>query len=152
MSSGLKETDFDSPRVLKRLLEERGLTVKKRYGQNFLINSGARKRIVDALELRGGELVWEIGPGIGSVTSKLIGRNIRLFAFEIDRGFVRVLTEAYPHLADFTIVVGDFIKTWPAVRDSSGEPDLIVGNLPYSSAAETKTSPFTRSSRPTTSF
>ena len=72
MSFGSKDSDFESPRVLKQLLQQNNLTVKKRYGQNFLINGGARRKIVDALALDGGELVWEIGPGIGSLTSKLV--------------------------------------------------------------------------------
>ena len=135
MSFGLRDADFDSPRELKRVLDAEGLTVKKRFGQNFLINSDARSRIVDSLEIQGGELVWEIGPGIGSLTNKLVEKNIRLTVFEIDHGFARVLKRAYSSNDDFVIVEGDFIKTWQGTRDRSGEPDLIVGNLPYSCAA-----------------
>jgi 16S rRNA (adenine1518-N6/adenine1519-N6)-dimethyltransferase len=117
------------------LLSAEGLTVKKRFGQNFLINSDARKRIVDALGIAGGELVWEIGPGIGSLTSRLVRENIRLVVFEIDHGFARVLKDAYSSSTDFSIVEGDFIKTWQEAYGRSGEPDLIVGNLPYSCAS-----------------
>lgn len=119
---------------MRRVLQDEGLTVKKRFGQNFLVNSDARRRIVDSLELRAGELIWEIGPGIGSLTSKLVKHNIRLVVFEIDHGFARVVKEAYSGNDDFSIVEGDFMKTWRITREKSGEPDLIVGNLPYSCA------------------
>lgn len=135
MSIGIKSVDLSSPREIEGLLQSHGLTVKKRFGQNFLINRDARRRIVDALGISGGEVVWEIGPGLGSLTVDLARKRIRLIAFEIDHGFVRLLEDAFREESGITIVEGDFMKTWPGIHESSGTPDIIVGNLPYSSAS-----------------
>ena len=80
-------------------------------------------------------VMWSIGPGLGSLTRELAKKEIRLMAFEIDHGFVRLLEEAFSGESGITIIEGDFIKTWPGIRESSGAPDIIVGNLPYSSAS-----------------
>lgn len=135
MSIDIRDVELDSPKEIERILKRNGLTTNKRYGQNFLVNADARRRIVDALAIQGGETVWEIGAGIGSLTTKMSREEIRLVAFEIDHGFVRLLLETFSEDKDITIVEGDFIKTWPWIRETNGEPDIIVGNLPYNSAA-----------------
>jgi len=132
LSIDIHNAPFDSPREILELLQSNGLTTKKRFGQNFLVNNDARRRIIEALRIQGGETVWEIGPGIGSLTATLAQQKIGLTVFEIDHGFVRVLQQMFSEGRRVTIVEGDFIKTWPAYRDFAGEPDLIVGNLPYS--------------------
>ena len=131
----VNEVDYNSPRSIQALLDNYQLTPKKRYGQNFLVNPSARAKIVNALEIEGGEKVWEVGPGIGSLTKSLVELPIDLTVFEIDRGFARILEERYGRYANFRIITGDFINTWNDERKSRGTPDLILGNLPYSSAA-----------------
>ncbi|MAG14025.1 MAG: ribosomal RNA small subunit methyltransferase A [Spirochaetales bacterium] len=131
----MQPIDHDSPRAIKRLLNERNLTVKKRFGQNFLINRGARHKIIDALECENGDLVWEVGPGIGSLTDLLLTKEIRLITFEIDYGFAGVLGEHFQNRGNFELVTGDFINTWQNVAQRVGYPDKIVGNLPYRCAA-----------------
>ena len=131
----ITDADYDSPHALKTLLEDYGLTVKKRFGQNFLINRGAREKIVESLEIKKGDRVWEIGPGTGSLTYKLIEQDIQLIVFEIDRGFVRILTDLFGGNKHFKIVTGDFVDTWRQELQDGGAPDVIVGNLPYNSAA-----------------
>lgn len=123
---------YDSPQDIAAFLKERNLWLKKRFGQNFLVNPGARKRLIDLLELSGGEDVWEIGPGIGSLTVDLLDTSNRLTLFEIDRGLVRVLKELFPGIH---VIEGDVIKTWPEALSSLGRPDRLIGNLPYSSGA-----------------
>ena len=45
---------------------------RRRLGQNFLIDRDAVRRIVELLDLRVGEAVFEIGPGRGALTGALI--------------------------------------------------------------------------------
>jgi 16S rRNA (adenine1518-N6/adenine1519-N6)-dimethyltransferase len=124
--------NYDSARDLKVFLEEQGLGMRKKYGQNFLINREARDRILDALELREGDGVWEIGPGLGAMTGGLLDRGGRVKAFEIDPGFIRILRELWGNEGNFTLVEGDVLKTWR--RKDEGEPYLL-GNLPYTIGA-----------------
>jgi 16S rRNA (adenine1518-N6/adenine1519-N6)-dimethyltransferase len=125
----------DSPADIRTLLETRGLALKKRWGQNFLVNRGARERLVDILSPRRDETVWEIGPGLGSMTGLLAAAAGRVFAFEVDRGLCRWLEESLKGIPNFTLVPGDFLDTWKGTRETHGAPDRILGNLPYRSAS-----------------
>ena len=84
----------DSPAEIRALLADRGLALKKRWGQNFLVNRGARERLVALLDPAQGQRVWEIGPGLGSMTGLLLARALRVVAFEVDRGLCRYLEES----------------------------------------------------------
>lgn len=125
---------------IRTLLEEEGIALKKRFGQNFLVDSRARERIADAVfaaipeeDRRRGE-VWEIGPGIGSLTHLLRSGGCRLRLFEVDRGLIRVLKREYGE--EVTIEEGDFLHTLSALDPRSiSAPVGVVGNLPYSSAS-----------------
>lgn len=126
--------NYDSPQDLRRELEERGLSMQKRFGQNFLINPGARKKLVDLLEPEEGGRVWEIGPGLGAMTRILLERKLNLTLFEIDRGFAAALRDYFGGEAGFRLVEGDFLKTWPQ-EAAAGPPAAILGNLPYNSGS-----------------
>jgi 16S rRNA (adenine1518-N6/adenine1519-N6)-dimethyltransferase len=106
--------------------------MRKKYGQNFLINREARRRILDALEIREGDRVWEIGPGLGAMTRDLLDRGALVRAFEIDPGFIRILKELWGENRNFTLIEGDVLKTW---RSEDPEGDYLLGNLPYTIGA-----------------
>jgi 16S rRNA (adenine1518-N6/adenine1519-N6)-dimethyltransferase len=125
----------DSPSDIRALLQERGLALKKRWGQNFLVNRGARERLVSLLMPESGDTVWEIGPGLGSMTALLAPRVARLFAFEVDHGLCRYLSDVMGAYPSFTLVPGDFLETWKDTAAVRGVPDRILGNLPYRSAS-----------------
>ena len=123
---------YDSPQAIIRLLSEHGYAMSKKFGQNFLISPSARNKIVDALELREAERVWEIGPGVGALTKLLLLQQVELTAFEIDHGFSAILREhAFRDESGFNLVEGDVLKTWTEIFREDGIPDAICGNLPY---------------------
>jgi 16S rRNA (adenine1518-N6/adenine1519-N6)-dimethyltransferase len=125
------EINYDSGRFLKAFLEERGLGMRKKYGQNFLINRQIRERLVEALGAEAGEEVWEPGPGLGAMTGLLLGRGLKVRAFEIDPGFQAVLEECFGDDGNFSLVRGDVLKTWPEAPPAP----LLLGNLPYTVGA-----------------
>jgi len=125
----------DSPAEIRALLQERGLALKKRWGQNFLVNRGARERLVSLLEIGPGSTVWEIGPGLGSMTELLARKAGRVVAFEVDRGLCRLIEAAFGSRPSFVLVPGDFLETWRETAETRGLPDRIFGNLPYRSAS-----------------
>lgn len=128
--------NHDSPVEIRAVLERRGIALKKRWGQNFLVNRGARERLVSLLDPRHGGLAWEIGPGLGAMTVLLLGRGARVVAFEVDHGIARFLREEELAGFDaFTLVEGDFLRTWREALDRHGPPDAVLGNLPYRSAS-----------------
>jgi 16S rRNA (adenine1518-N6/adenine1519-N6)-dimethyltransferase len=127
----LMNLNYDSPRELRAFLEENGLGMRKKFGQNFLIKSDIRKKLVDALEIEKGSHVWEIGSGLGSMTAELLERGARVTAFEIDPGFARVLRELFGAHDRFTLIEGDIFDTW---QKAEAAP-FLLGNLPYNIGA-----------------
>jgi len=134
----LKHPDYNSPAELKQVLDANGFSMQKKFGQNFLINEDARRRLVDALELTEGMKVWEVGPGLGAMTNTILERGADLTVFEIDRGFASLISgffEDYTKGGTFRIIEGDVMKTWKGQLKSAGQPDRFFGNLPYNIAA-----------------
>jgi 16S rRNA (adenine1518-N6/adenine1519-N6)-dimethyltransferase len=124
-----------SVRDIRQLLETRGIALKKRWGQNFLVNRDALDRIVRLLDPGPEEPVWEIGGGTGALTAVLLERCSRLVVFEIDHGLVAVLQGLLEGRPRCGVVAGDFVSTFPEVVARDGPPLRVVGNLPYSSAS-----------------
>jgi 16S rRNA (adenine1518-N6/adenine1519-N6)-dimethyltransferase len=140
----MTELNYNSAASLRAFLDENGLGMRKKYGQNFLINPGVRKALVEAL--RGSEQgavsseqwfsalrsVWEIGPGLGAMTRLLLDEGYNVRAFEIDPGFAKALRGLFAAADGFTLVVGDVLKTW---RSQAADAPYLLGNLPYNIAA-----------------
>jgi len=124
---------YDSPADLQAFLDERGFNALKRWGQNFLINPGARRQILAALNLTPGEPVWEIGPGLGALTHHLVQDGHPLTVFEIDPGYAAFLRDEFKDApGGFILWEGDVIKTWRGARQAGVK---CVGNLPYNAAS-----------------
>lgn len=133
----MKHPDYNSPAELKQVLDMNGFSMQKKFGQNFLINADARTRLIDALDIDDKSTVWEVGPGLGAMTSEILERGANLTVFEIDRGFASLIKqffEDYSAKNKFRIVEGDVLKTWKNQLDN-GQPLRFFGNLPYNIAA-----------------
>ncbi len=133
--------DYNSPQALKKILDEKGFAMQKKFGQNFLTSPDAREKIIALLELAPGEAVWEVGPGLGAMTSGLLAGGADVTAFELDRGFIDLLGGFFADELEngsFCIVAGDVLKNWKKQLDSSGKNEggiKLFGNLPYNIAA-----------------
>jgi len=134
----LKRPDYNSPSNLKQILDENGYSMQKKFGQNFLINADARTKLIDFLDINEDSYVWEVGPGLGSMTSEILDRNAKLTVFEIDKGFAGLVRQYFDDFAKkdkFNLVEGDVLKTWKKTIDENRFPDRFFGNLPYNIAA-----------------
>lgn len=106
----------------------------KRLGQNFLVDRAAAARIVDALEIRPGEAVLEIGPGRGALTGGLVREAGRIAAVELDEGLVRELRARYDPARLLLIhddILAVALEEIPARLEQPGAPLVVAGNLPY---------------------
>src|SRR5437667_4068969 len=65
---------------LREALASRGLSPRKRFGQNFLIRDDLAERIVEQARVRPDDVVVEIGPGTGALTPLLARRARRVIA------------------------------------------------------------------------
>ena len=135
----MNHPDYNSPSELKAFLEQAGMAMQKKFGQNFMINQSAREKIVSLLELKKDELVWEIGPGLGCMTELILLSGAKLEVFEIDRGFISILKQFFKQQeksGQFKIVEGDVLKNWKkAFTENPQKPAKLFGNLPYNIAA-----------------
>ena len=123
--------NYDSPKEIERVLNEKGLAMSKKFGQNFLISPEGRRRLIDLMDLESGMRVWEIGPGLGAITHMLLKKGVYLTSFEIDHGFASILSEiAFRDEDKFTLIEGDALKTL-FKKKLLPLPERIVGNLPY---------------------
>ncbi|WP_153129816.1 16S rRNA (adenine(1518)-N(6)/adenine(1519)-N(6))-dimethyltransferase RsmA [Dechloromonas hortensis] len=100
---------------------------RKRFGQNFLVDSGIIGAIVSAIGPQRSDTLVEIGPGLGAITEPLLARLDHLHVVEIDRDLIARLKKQYPR-ERMTIHEGDALAFDFA---SIGRKLRLVGNLPY---------------------
>jgi 16S rRNA (adenine1518-N6/adenine1519-N6)-dimethyltransferase len=111
---------------IKSLLEARGLSPRKAFGQNFLIDHNLIRKLVDASGVAAGDVVLEVGPGTGTLTEELLARGCFVVAAEIDRGLSDLLRERFAPMGErFVLVEGDCL----AGKKSLAGPLMAAINL-----------------------
>ncbi len=116
-----------SPVWIKETMNKYHLYFDKRFGQNFLIDENARKKIISCLNLSCKDTVIEIGSGLGAITSELSRLGGRVYAVEIDKRLASIL-ESIMNFENLEIINDDILNL-----DLSNFKDgtKVVGNLPY---------------------
>ena len=110
-----------------RKLTELITNPKKKYSQNFLIDSTPVKKAIDALN-KDSELVLEIGPGLGALSEEILNRGYNLVAFEIDQIMINHLKDQFKNRL-FTLIEGDFLKQ--DLKNYQNKNVSVISNLPY---------------------
>lgn len=82
----------------------------KSLGQNFLVDQNIRRKIVEALELRNSDTVFEIGAGQGELTHLIAPKVSKLYALEIDRRLYPLLIERLKIYASVSVINQDILK------------------------------------------
>ena len=80
---------------MRRLLEAGDLRLTKSLGQNFLHDGNQLRRIIAAAELTQMDKVLEVGPGLGPLTERLLGKAGEVLAIEKDRRLVEFLRQRF---------------------------------------------------------
>lgn len=116
-----------------------GHRARKRFGQHFLEPVWA-ERVVRAIAPQPDDVILEIGPGRGAITSLLLRACRHVVACEIDRELAAALRADAP--AHLTVIEGDVLDLTAApilhLLDDlqlQGRPLRVVGNLPYNVAS-----------------
>jgi 16S rRNA (adenine1518-N6/adenine1519-N6)-dimethyltransferase len=124
--------------LYRQLLRQFGFKPRKRLGQHFLIDEAVLEHILSAAELSPGDIVVEIGPGLGILTEGLAKQGARVIAVEVDAKLVALLKKRLAGFPDVKIVRADILKTAPRqlLRDNLPASDLargykVIANLPY---------------------
>lgn len=108
-----------------------GHRARKRFGQNFLQDSGMIRKIVRAIAPSGNDHLVEIGPGLGAITELLLEENGQLDVVELDRDLIPGLKVKFFNYPDFTIHEADALKFDFTQLRKTDEKLRVVGNLPY---------------------
>ncbi len=128
-----RETGGSELQRVKDELASRGLSPRKRFGQNFLIREDTAERIVEHAHLREDDVAVEIGPGAGALTLRIARRVRHLIAVEKDIGLAQYLREECGDAPRISIVEGDFLEFDLAAAAAEHGVDrlIVVGNIPY---------------------
>ncbi|HUG15605.1 MAG TPA: 16S rRNA (adenine(1518)-N(6)/adenine(1519)-N(6))-dimethyltransferase RsmA [Thermomicrobiales bacterium] len=124
-----RSADPNAAPTLRERLSALGLSPNKALGQNFLHDRAIVRRIADSARIEPGEVVLEIGPGLGILTEELATRAERVVAVELDVRLAGRLPSVMP--ANVEIVEADALEIDPAKL--AGPRFVVVANLPYSS-------------------
>ena len=103
------------------------LKAKKKFGQNFLIDSN----IVDKIAYNACDkdcLTIEIGPGLGSLSEMLLKYSKRVDAYEIDKDMYDILNNTFDD-ERFHVYLEDFLDT--NLDKYKGQEIKVCSNLPY---------------------
>jgi len=124
--------------LYRQLLRQFGFKPKKRLGQHFLIDEAVLERILSAAELSPGDIVVEVGPGLGILTEGLARRGARVIAVELDSRLVALLKKRLAAFPDVKIVRADILEVAPRqlLQDNLPASELsrgykVIANLPY---------------------
>ena len=129
MSNAYQETMF--------ILKKYNITANKSLGQNFLINDEVIENTINAANITNKDLVIEIGPGLGTLTSLLLEKAKKVIAIELDNRMVNILNERFNLYSNFEIIHQDVLKVdlkhiiETEKRENGIEKVKIVANLPY---------------------
>jgi 16S rRNA (adenine1518-N6/adenine1519-N6)-dimethyltransferase len=128
------------PAEIRTLAERLGVRPTKTLGQNFVHDPNTVRRIARLAGVGPGDLVAEIGPGLGSLTLALLDTGADVVAVEIDPVLAAVLletvTDRAPEAVDrLRVIPADALTvTAEQLSGAQGEPSALVANLPYNVA------------------
>ncbi len=128
------ENKLGNPKNTIEVIQRYGFAFRKKYGQNFLIDTRVLDKIIAAAGVTRDDTVLEIGPGIGTMTQCLAEAAGQVIAVEIDDNLIPILKETLADYSNITIINEDILKVdirRLAHEAGGGRPIKVVANLPY---------------------
>lgn len=121
----------------KFILNKYEIHANKSLGQNFLINNEVVSTIIESANISNKDLVIEIGPGLGTLTSRLLGKAGKVICVELDDRMIRILEDRFKLYNNFELIHNDVLKVdlnkiiEENLENSNLKTAKIVANLPY---------------------
>jgi 16S rRNA (adenine1518-N6/adenine1519-N6)-dimethyltransferase len=138
---------YITPNLARNIIADANVAPLSKFGQNFMVDSGQVQKIVQLANIKPGEFVLEIGPGLGSLTVGLLAAGAKVVAVEIDTGLAKLLPQTIEQLApeyagQLNVLQADALELTAdevisAFKNLGNDdiPDLkLVSNLPYNVA------------------
>ena len=125
----------------KMIMKRYNLDFKKKFGQNFLTSEEILEEIISKAKISKDDIILEIGPGIGTLTSKLLETGAEVISVEVDLELIKPLKERFFMYNNFTIISADILKIdiyseIVKILESKGKTlndkkIKVVANIPY---------------------
>lgn len=122
----------------KFILKKYGIHANKSLGQNFLINEEVINQIIEKAEIDENDLVIEIGPGLGTLTSRLLEKAGKVICVELDDRMITILNDRFKLYNNFELIHDDILKVdlnkiinENLLENNNINKIKIVANLPY---------------------
>lgn len=121
----------------KFILNKYGIHANKSLGQNFLINNEVVSTIIESADISNKDLVIEIGPGLGTLTSRLLEKAGKVICVELDDRMISILEDRFKLYNNFELIHNDVLKVdlnkiiEENLENSNLKTAKIVANLPY---------------------
>ena len=137
-----KRASTAGPSAVRRAGADGAHAPRKRFGQHFLVDDTIIDAIVRTIMPRAGQIMVEIGPGLGALTQPLVERLGHLVVIELDRDLAaRLRARADLTVVQADVLAVDFSQLLVSLRAGNPNPPLaserdarrlrVVGNLPY---------------------
>ena len=124
MENAYKETKF--------LMDKYHISANKNLGQNFLIDDDVVNKIVETANISKEDLIIEIGPGLGTLTSRMLEKAGKVIAIELDKKMVAILQDRFALYKNFELINEDVLKVdLKSLIQKNKKNTKIVANLPY---------------------
>lgn len=118
----------------KYILNKYNAHANKGYGQNFLIDQNLVDGIIENAGVCKDDLIIEIGPGLGNLTSPLLENAGKVICIELDPKMVSILTDRFSLYENFELINEDVLKVdlnKIIEENSKFKSAKVVANLPY---------------------
>jgi 16S rRNA (adenine1518-N6/adenine1519-N6)-dimethyltransferase len=117
---------------IRKELAEYGLFPKKRLGQHFLVDRNILDKVIRTAQVEKGDVVLEVGPGLGEMTLALARLAKHVIAVEIDPKLVEILKKKLADCPNVDVVKGDILTiNFRKIDFLEGQKMKVVANLPY---------------------
>ena len=118
------------------ILKKYNISANKKLGQNFLIDDEVIDGIIDASNVNKNDLVIEIGPGLGTLTKRLLDNAGKVICIELDTRMIGILNDGFKFYDNFEVINEDVLKVDlnKLINENKNEElktAKIVANLPY---------------------
>lgn len=120
-----------SYKKVKENIKENSFVIKKKFGQNFIIDNNIINNIVSSAAIDSDTLVVEVGPGMGALTNELVKVSKNVLCYEIDTTLKPILEKI--DATNLEIIFADFLKrnVLEDIKKYEYKHLYLVANLPY---------------------
>lgn len=117
----------------KQIMRKYNIYAAKSLGQNFLINDEVVDGIIEKAQINENDLIIEIGPGLGTLTERLLEKAGKVVCIELDNRMIKILKDRFANKDNFQLIHDDVLKVdlQSLINENANLTAKVVANLPY---------------------